>query len=99
VGSAEDLSDSLKLVEVGDFTIIVCAEGAAFGNNKLKVRGTFRLADIPYRLMITDPVVEKDYVEKGEGEYEMGGALLCISLGEPHDGYVYKLIAGVMLAP
>jgi hypothetical protein len=28
--------------------------------------------------------------------YEVGHAYLTISLGEPHDGYVYKLVAAVI---
>jgi hypothetical protein len=30
-----------------------------------------------------------------DGEYKVGNAILCISLGEPYKGHTYKLIAGV----
>jgi hypothetical protein len=31
-----------------------------------------------------------------EGDYVVGVARLCISIGEPYEGYCYKLVAGII---
>ena len=90
---AEQLACSLKLVEVNDLTIEVLIEGAEFGNPRRKVRGDFSLNGIEYRLAITDPKIESQYAQ---GNHQIGNAILCVSLGEPYEGYAYKLIAGVL---
>ena len=94
------LSHSLKLVSVDDLMIRVLAEQASFGNNKLRVRGFFTWGGVRYGLSVTDPEYEDNYRLKGIGEYLLGRALLCLSLGEIYgDEYAYKLIAGVILPP
>ena len=52
-----------------------------------------------YWLTITDPAVEDQYIKKNLGEYpvEEKNAFLCVSLGEPHEGYRYKLVAGIII--
>lgn len=95
--AASTINSSLKLIMVDDFRVRVLAEGAAFGNSSLKVRGSFTCSGFSYSLMITDPVAEADFRNRGVGAYEVGRAVLCISLGEPHEGFAYKLIAGVIL--
>jgi hypothetical protein len=81
---------------VNDLKIEVLIEGAEFGNPRRKVRGEFTLNDMNCRLAVTDPIVESKYAD---GTHDIGSAILCISLGEPYEGYAYKLIAGVMLVP
>lgn len=97
--AANKLGNSLRLVEVNDLKIIVAVEGAEFGNAKRKVRGRFTLNGVQYWLSVTDPVVERKYLAGADGEFKVGHAILCISLGEPYGGYAYKLIAGVFLKP
>lgn len=48
---------------------------------------------------MTDPVVERQYLGGENGEFNVGNAILCISLGEPYRGFTYKLIAGVFKKP
>ena len=50
-----------------------------------------------YRLSITDPVFERQYYAEQDGDYSIGAAILCISLGESYQNFTYKLIAGVIL--
>jgi Dual OB-containing domain len=95
--TANKLKDSLKLIEVEDLSVEVALEGAAFGNGKRKVRGRFSAGGNQYKLAVTDPVIERKYLAGENGAYRIGPAILCISLGEPFDGYAYKLIAGVIL--
>lgn len=97
--AANNLGSSLRLVEVNDLKIAVAVEGAEFGNAKRKVRGRFTLNGAQYWLSVTDPVVERKYLAGSDGEFKVGHAILCISLGEPYGGYAYKLIAGVFLKP
>jgi hypothetical protein len=97
--AANQLGSSLRLIEVKDLKIVVAIEGAEFGNGKRRVRGHFTLNGAEYWLSVTDPVVERQYLAGKDGEYKVGDAILCISLGEPYGGYAYKLIAGVFVKP
>jgi hypothetical protein len=95
--AANHLGSSLRLVEVEDLKIAVAVEGAAFGNAKRRVRGGFTLDGSNYWLSVTDPVAEQKYLAGPDGEFKVGPAILCISLGEPYGGYAYKLIVGVLM--
>ncbi len=57
----------------------------------------FSLNGVQYSLAITDPAVERVYLASNNDAYNVGKAILCISLGEPYQGYAYKLIASVIL--
>lgn len=91
------LGTSLKLIEVAEVTLSVGIEGAAFGNAKRKVRGRFSMNGQTYLLGVTDPLIERQYFQKEDGNYSIGKATLCVSLGDTFHGYAYKLIAGVIL--
>jgi hypothetical protein len=93
---AANLQGSLLLIEVPELTIGIAIEGAHFNNAKRKVRGAFTYRGIRYILTVTDPVIELEYLQKNDGEYDAGPAKLCISLGDSFQGYAYKLIAGVL---
>ncbi|MCX7045806.1 MAG: hypothetical protein NTX50_10040 [Candidatus Sumerlaeota bacterium] len=60
--------------------------------------GKFDYHGQKYRLSITDPVIERIYFAKSEGQYEITRAVLCVSLGDLFKGHYYKLIAGVLYA-
>ena len=49
-----------------------------------------------YRLRVTDPVYERQYLQQPDGYYPVGECFLTISLGEPFQGYSYKLIAAII---
>jgi hypothetical protein len=92
-------SSSLKLIEVTDFVVQISVEGAQFDNAKRKVRGRFSCAGHNYLLAITDPIIERQYLSQNDGTYNVGNSILCISIGEPFHGYVYKLIAAIFVPP
>ena len=94
--AANKLGGSLRLIEVTDLKIAVAVEGAEF--RKRKVRGHFTFNGVQYRLAVTDPATERRYLAGEDGEFEVGHAILCVSLGEPYGGYAYKLIAGVFVS-
>lgn len=96
VPSAVAEVDSLKLIHVHDLVVIVHVEGAEFQNGKRKLRGQFSINGNTYRLSITDPLIERIYFVGKDGEFVIGEAILCISLGEPYQDFTYKLIAGMI---
>lgn len=91
------IQSSLRLLRVDRLTLSVFKPGEAFGNPKRRVQGKFSHADREYWLWVTDPTFEKAYLAKADGEYQVGESFLTISLGEPHNGACYKLIAAIML--
>lgn len=97
---AAALESSLKLIHVDRLQIKVFRPGAAFGNPKRRVQARFSFGGIDYCLWVTDPIVERQYLARPDGEHVMGEAYLTISLGEKHtDGYCYKLVATVIQNP
>lgn len=89
---ADQLNSSLRLVSPGNVAISV---GQGF--KKRQVRAIFALGVTRYCLTVTDPGVEMQFLAKPDGEYALPGpALVCVSLGEPFDGYRYKLAAAVI---
>ncbi len=90
------LTESLRFVSVSEMQLRVFAPGTAFGNSKRRVQGRFRHADSSYALWITDPIQERKWLAHPDGVYSLGECYLTISLGEPYEGRVYKLIAAVI---
>lgn len=98
VASVADRFDySLRLIRVEDLTLRVFAPGIAFSNPKRRVQGGFTWFGVSYRVWVTDPVTEREYLAKEDGTYPIGESYLTVSLGErSDDGYCYKLIAAVI---
>lgn len=87
---------SLRLIHVNDFSVRASKEGADFGNNKIKVRGSFTHLGKLYGLVVTDPTIEEEYSAQLGQNHSIGEVLLCLSLGQEYNGFAYKLIAGVI---
>jgi len=85
---------SLYLIRPDGFTLIVSA--ALDGGKKVRARFTYH--DASYLLSVTDPVIERAYLLEDHGEYTLTdkALYLTVSLGEPFDGYCYKLVAAVI---
>lgn len=96
LAQASRIRSSLILVRVDCMTLSVFKPGEAFGNSKRRVQGRFMHAGADYHLWITDPIYERAYLMKRDGDYQIGESFLTVSLGEPHNGYCYKLIAAIM---
>ena len=90
----ERCESSLVLIEPRDFCLVL-STGLSF---KQKIRSEFIYKGATYNLSVTDPFVEKTYAERAAGRYriEEMPLYLCISLGEPLNGFCYKLVAGVI---
>ena len=63
-----------------------------------RVRSRFTFAGSEYGLSVTDPVIENRYFNKDVGQYPINktNLYLTISIGEPYEGYCYKLVAAVI---
>lgn len=96
IQDAEHLPSSLRLIYVESLTIEVSSPGAAFGNSKRRLQAQFRYDGIWYHLRVTDPVYERRFLAFPDGRHELGESCLTVSLGEPFEGYVYKLIAAII---
>ena len=92
----DGLDDSLKLIHVDELRLSVFKPGEAFGNAKRRVQGSFTQDGVPYALWVTDPVYERRYLAKLDGDYRIGECFLTVSLGEQYQGACYKLIAAVI---
>jgi len=93
---ANQLRSSLRLIRVQSLDIKVFCPGAAFGNPQRRVQGQFNHENVNYWLWVTDPVYERRFLAQPDGVYGIGEACLTISLGEPHEGFGYKLIAAII---
>ena len=94
-----EVTHSLRLIEVDELKLAVFAPDEAFGNRKRRVRGHFSHAGRNYALWVTDPVCERRYLAKLDGNYRLERCFLTISLSEPFQEHCYKLIAAIIECP
>lgn len=78
--------------------LIVAAEGGDFGPRRRRARAQFDLCGHSYRIVVTDPWMERKCFAKPDGETLLEDAVLCVSLGEAFHGYAYKLAATLITA-
>ena len=88
------VTESLYLVRVVELRIIVGPKSAEYPKRIL--RGEFQYNNQNYRMSITDPVVESQYLATKDGCYAISNPVLCVSLGDAYQGFYYKLIAAVL---
>lgn len=60
--------------------------------------GKFTYRGTTYRMDVTDPAIERMYLSQADGHYDIAKPVLCVSLGDPYQGYFYKLVAAVLYA-
>jgi hypothetical protein len=98
---AATLHDSLVLIKKKTFTIEVGSK--TWNERTTKIyRGKFKYKGVDYKLSLTDPVAIAAFEAKEEGDYELNGVYLCISLTEPwakDNNRCHKLVAAVMSNP
>lgn len=96
LAQASVLRNSLRLLHVSSIKLSVFKPGEAFGNPKRRVQGRFRYAGKEYHLWVTDPVYERAFLSKPDGDHNLGESFLTVSIGEPFDDVCYKLIATII---
>lgn len=88
---------SLKLILVSDLIISVRSEDGFEGNSaRRRVRAKFQFRGVPYCMSVTDPEVEEYYLTRGNGNYDIGNAAMCISLVEVWNGFAFRVVASVI---
>jgi hypothetical protein len=91
------LGSSLKLIAVPSLTVHVADEHNNFeGTSKRKVRGEFQYGGQTYKLSLTDPEANEQFLGQGLGMYSIDNPVLCISIVEVWNGYAFRVIASVM---
>ena len=90
----QSVSNSLYFVKVNEVLFHRTATG--FVTSRVEARFTYN--GLPYVCVVTDPYVESDFFDLPKGRYVCSypDVYFCMSLGEPFDGYCYKLIASVI---
>ena len=91
---ASQLTNSLVLIEPRQLTIVIIP---GYKRGQLQTRGEFCVAGETYNLGVTDPAIEYTYSLRGTGRYTcQQRSVACISIGEPFDGFCYKLVASII---
>ncbi len=93
---AQQLECSLLLLHIDSLSLRVFAPGEAFGNRKRRVQAQFWYNGVQYWLWVTDPLIERKYQAGEDGDYTLGECFITVSLGEPHKGFCYKLVATII---
>ncbi|MFC6919436.1 dual OB domain-containing protein [Meiothermus taiwanensis] len=98
---ADALQNSLFLIHVPSLKLRVFKSTDDLGNPKRRVQADFMYRNIRYALWVTDPVIERDYMDRIDDTYDLGESCLTVSLGEPFrkqngEWCRYKLVAAVI---
>ena len=93
---AQSLANSLFLLYIENLSLRVFAPGEAFGDHKRRVQANFCYNGVNYWLWVTDPLIERKYLAGEDGDYAVGECFITVSLGEPHKGFCYKLVATII---
>ncbi len=97
----QDVEYSLALVRVEDLRWRITTSY----RGKRQTRALFTFGNVQYDLVVTDCIIEQNLSSLDYGIHPIHSApgfmpnqevLLTISLGEPLEGYCYKLVAGVI---
>ena len=96
---ANALDSSLRLIQVDRLELSTSKarhKQKVQGVSSYKVQGRFQYDGVEYWLSVTDPIYEQAYGERPNSSYRLEACFLTISLGGPHKGYAYKLIAAII---
>ena len=89
---------SLYLVPSERLRLLVGRKAPEYPDSKRAIRGEFVYRGTTYLMDVTDPVIERKFLAREDGQYDIPSPVLCISLGDPYQGNFYKLIASVLFS-
>ena len=84
------VDNSLRLIKVDELEISV------YDDFRRQVRGSFSHCGEDYTFSVTDPVYWREYRQRPDGNYSIGGCFLTVSLGDMWGEFAYKLIAAII---
>jgi hypothetical protein len=90
----EQLSHSLVLINTREFELFQKTYENSSGKPQLRIRFSYHAAE--YDLPITDPAFQLRYRANRDCLADQESLYLTISLGNEHEGWFYKLVAGVI---
>lgn len=88
-------SGSLRLIAL-DQLVLHTGSKLKSGRTKPVVQASFDYLGENYCLDATDPVIEGYFFKSGSIEHPLSKTLVCVSLTELWEGYVYKLAASII---
>jgi hypothetical protein len=90
----EKITSSLLFIKPDNFSVVVEEDVRLLK----RIRAKFAFKGVKYKLAVTDPLVENSYLKKPIGKHPVNSenVYLTVSLGEPYEGYCYKLVAGLL---
>jgi hypothetical protein len=91
-----DMTRSLYLVRPSRLRIVVGRDSGMYSKDDRRVRARFDLCGHSYCVVVTDPVIQREYLAGSDGESELEDTVICVSLGEVYGGFAYKLAAAVI---
>ncbi|MDA1096768.1 MAG: hypothetical protein O3B84_05885 [Chloroflexi bacterium] len=90
---------SIRLIRATDVVVVVRADQRG---SSQRVQARFVFDGVEYAMAVSDPVAERDYRVKGEGEYAVEDGYLTINLGTPFadgDRNRHKTVAALIPLP
>lgn len=96
VSIGQEDGTSLYIVEINRLSLLVGYKAPEYSDFRRAVRGEFVYRGVNYRMDVTDPQIEREYLSRPDGQYQILYPVLCISLSDPYQGHFYKLIATVL---
>lgn len=97
LSEAKTLPGSLYLIRPDQMTLRVCGPNTFQRSMLQRVQADFYYNGDNYRIWVTDPVVESNYISYPIGDYPVEECYLTVSLGEPFKmSRCYKLVAAVI---
>jgi len=88
---ASEFEQSLGLIYVLNAKLLVVQ-----GTYRQQLRIKFVHKNSSFNLVVTDRRAERDYLSRRGTEFLLPRAYLCVSLGEPFQGYCYRLAACII---
>lgn len=93
VSMALALGASLQLIYLSRMELLV---RTGFNGVGKEIRACFTHLGKQFMLKVTDPLISDSMKTRPPGRYPLGMVLLCISISEPFQGFVYRLVATII---